>query len=153
MSGSNPVGTAAKSAKPPRSTWSSAARWTLIVTVLVTAVSVAANRTGITDLFAGMVLVAALGFAVGLLMGSPRTSAAKRGAVGLVVGFFGTIAGTLLSLPIILALETVRLEVPPLLVAIVAGVLGSASGSACAIGSLIGGALRRFKERTSRSPA
>ena len=138
-------------AGPLLSTRSTAWPWTLALVLLVVAVILSANLAGLTGLLEYAGLVAIIGLGLGIGMGSPEVRPRERGAIGFAIGFIGTVAAVVISVFIVASLGTERVEVIPALVALVAGVIGLVAGTACALGTLIGGFLRGWLSRTVTS--
>jgi hypothetical protein len=93
---------------------------------------------------AGFLIFGVVGFATGLLMGSPHMKPRELGGLAFAIGYVGTFGGVLASIPF------VTMEVRPVfsgldLMPLVAlsGLVALPVGGACALGSLVSGSLRR----------
>lgn len=126
--------------------------WILLLIVVVLVATAGASVARIRGLEHG-VLVALIGLAIGLLMGSRHVRFLDRAVIGLAVGAVGTISAVIISVLIFVLLDPMPDEViglplrerdlqPEIFVASIAGVLGVVTAGTCAFGAIVGGVLR-----------
>jgi hypothetical protein len=92
----------------------------------------------------GFVLLGVLGFATGLLMGSPHLKPQEHAGLAFAIGYIGAFAGLIVSYPFISMEIRSSFSGPDLIPGVaLAGIISVLEGGACALGSLLGGSLRR----------
>lgn len=120
--------------------------WTLLIGIEMLLAIIVVVATSPSPA-AGFLILGVVGFATGLVMGSPHMKPRELGGLAFAIGYVGTFAGSLVSIPIITFEVRPTFSGPDLLdlmpYVAFAGLLAALEGGGCALGSLLSGSLRR----------